>query len=258
MSSARRAALLEDAHRLGEHRHEDAVDDEPGPVGRDDELLAELVGHLADGRLGRVARRRAADELDQRHDRHRAEEVHARRTARAAPARRPRRGCRSRSSSCSRRRSSSSGARSSRRRHSSRLTSTSSNTASIDEVGRAGEVEVVRRDDPPDDRVALVRIDLALGDGPIEVAGDPLATCLRAGEVRLVQDDVLADRGVDLADAVAHEPGAGDEDPFDRHRPQGTGRQAVRRRRRGAGPADEQPGRADARRSRPRPGTSAG
>ena len=36
-------------------------------------------------------------------------------------------------------------------------------------------------------------------------------------EVRLVQDDLLADRGVDLGDAVAHQAGAGDEDALDAH-----------------------------------------
>ena len=44
-------ALLERAHRLGQERHQDAVDDEAGPVGRLDDLLAEL-------------RRQAADRLD--------------------------------------------------------------------------------------------------------------------------------------------------------------------------------------------------
>ena len=39
----------------------------------------------------------------------------------------------------------------------------------------------------------------------------------RAGEVRLVQDDPLADGRVDLGDAVAHQPGAGHEDALDRH-----------------------------------------
>ena len=46
-------ALLERPHRLGEERHEDPVDDEPGPVGRHDHLLAELARQLAD-RLDRL------------------------------------------------------------------------------------------------------------------------------------------------------------------------------------------------------------
>ena len=37
----RAEALLEGAHRLGEERHQDPVDDEPGPVRRHDDLLAE-------------------------------------------------------------------------------------------------------------------------------------------------------------------------------------------------------------------------
>ena len=36
-------ALLEGPHRLGEERHQDAVDDEPGAIGRDDDLLPELA-----------------------------------------------------------------------------------------------------------------------------------------------------------------------------------------------------------------------
>ena len=54
-----------------------AVDDEPGPVRLSDDLLAQLGRDLADARLGGVGRRGATDQLDQRHHRHRAEEVHA-------------------------------------------------------------------------------------------------------------------------------------------------------------------------------------
>ncbi len=69
-------ALLVGAHRLGEERHQDPVDDEAGPVGRDDDLLAESCAEVADCGLGRVVRVTAADQLDERHDRHRAEEMH--------------------------------------------------------------------------------------------------------------------------------------------------------------------------------------
>ena len=58
-------ALLVRAHRLGEERHQDPVDDEPGPVGRHDDLLAHLGGELADRRLGLVGGGRAPDQLDQ-------------------------------------------------------------------------------------------------------------------------------------------------------------------------------------------------
>ena len=56
-------AFLEGAHRLGEERHQDPVDDEPRPVGRDDDLLAEVRRELADRldrRVGRVASRGSA------------------------------------------------------------------------------------------------------------------------------------------------------------------------------------------------------
>ena len=61
--------LLERPHRLGQERHEDPVDDEARPIGRDDDLLAEVGGQGADGLDRRVVRRAAADQLDQRHDR---------------------------------------------------------------------------------------------------------------------------------------------------------------------------------------------
>ena len=80
----------------------------------------------------------------------------------------------------------------------------------------ATRADVVGRLDPAERRVAVLRREPALGDGPIEVAGDPVAARLGAGELRLVQRHRLADRGVDLGDAVAHQPGARDEDPFDR------------------------------------------
>ena len=57
-------ALLVGVHRLREERHQDPVDDEPGPVGRDDDLLAELAGDLADRASVVVGRRGAPDELD--------------------------------------------------------------------------------------------------------------------------------------------------------------------------------------------------
>ena len=54
--------LLEGAHRLGQERHEDAVDDEPRPVGRHDDLLAELRRQVAD-RLPRSSSVVSADRI---------------------------------------------------------------------------------------------------------------------------------------------------------------------------------------------------
>ena len=85
MSSARGEALLVGAHRLGEERHQHAVDDEAGPVAADDDLLAQLGRQLADVGLGRVVGVVAADQLDQRHHRHGAEEVHAHELAAGLP-----------------------------------------------------------------------------------------------------------------------------------------------------------------------------
>ena len=86
-----------------------------------------------------------------------------------------------------------------------------------DEVRLGNSSPIVRGDDAPEGRVALGVRQLALGDGPLEVAGDPVATRGRAREIRLVERDLLADSRVDLGDAVAHQAGAGDEDPLDRH-----------------------------------------
>ena len=86
-----------------------------------------------------------------------------------------------------------------------------------DEVRLGNPSPVVGGDDAPEGRVALVVRQLALGDRPLEVAGDPVPTRGGTGEIRLVEHDLLADRRVDLGDAVAHQAGAGDEDPLDRH-----------------------------------------
>ena len=87
-----RQALLVGAHRFAEEGHEDAVDDEARPVAADDDLLAQLGRDRAHARLGRVIRLGATDQLDERHDRHRAEEVHADEAGAAAVAARRRRG----------------------------------------------------------------------------------------------------------------------------------------------------------------------
>ena len=103
------------------------------------------------------------------------------------------------------------------------------------EVGVAGVGEIGRGPDAHEGRVALVGGQAALVDGALEVPGDPLAAGLGAGELGFVEDHVLADRGVDLGDAVAHHPGAGHEDVLDRaHGPSvGGGR---------SGPARDGPG----------------
>src|SRR5438270_4499315 len=56
-------AFLQGEARLVEHRNEDAVDDEPGHVLREDGRLAHLLGQRASGRVGLVAGLRAADDF---------------------------------------------------------------------------------------------------------------------------------------------------------------------------------------------------
>ena len=109
------------------------------------------------------------------------------------------------------------GATPSRSDQNRRFTSTSSKIASTTSpasAASAGSAEArIRRE-----RLVAVSLEAALRDRPLEVAGDPVATRLGSREVRLVEDDAPAARGEDLGDAVAHQPGAADEDVLDRHR----------------------------------------
>jgi hypothetical protein len=89
------------------------------------------------------------------------------------------------------------------------------------QVGGSGRGEVGRGRHPGENRVSLLGRELALRDRAIEVGGDPLLDRLCPRGVRLVEHDVLADRGVHLPDAVAHQARAGDEDVLDGHRVEG-------------------------------------
>ena len=219
MSSAVPSALLVGAHGLGEERHQDPVDDEARPVGRDDDLLAQLAGEVADGRLGRVVGRGAADELDQRHHRHGAEEVHADEPGARGPRRPTTPAGRWRSTRCWWRRRRPAGRWRPARPTARDLTSMSSNTASTTRSASAAAA----RSSVGTRRASVAsrssRGEPALRDGPLEVARDPVAAGLGARQLRLVQGHLLADRRVDLGDAVAHQPGAGDEHALDRHAP---------------------------------------
>ena len=185
--------------------------------------LPSCAAEVADGVDGLVGRVAAADELDERHDRHGAEEVHADEPLAARRGRPPRPGDGWRSTRCSRRRSRAAAASPSISRQSAVLTATSSNTASMTRSASATR---------PSRSVASMRASVAsrlvggqaaLRDRPVEVAGDPLAAGLGAGQVRLVERDRQPDRRVDLGDAVAHQPGPRDEDPLDRGRHGGDG-----------------------------------
>ena len=96
------------------------------------------------------------------------------------------------------------------------LTSRSSNTASTTRSASAAAARSSVGDEARQRRVAVLRGEPALRDGPVEVAGDPVAAGLGARQLRLVQGHLLADRRVDLGDAVPHQPGAGDEHALDR------------------------------------------
>ena len=86
------------------------------------------------------------------------------------------------------------------------------------EVRLGNACPVVGGDDPPERRVALGVRQLALGDGTLEVAGDPVPTGGGPGEVRLVKRrPALPTAAWTWAIPWPMRPGAGDEDPFDRH-----------------------------------------
>ena len=179
--------LLERPHRLGEERHQDPVDDEPRPVGRDDDLLAELAGRAprtastvsSDVAWPRISstsgmtgtglkkciprnrsRARRTDRLGQAVDRDRARVRGEDRVRAARAGRAPATGL---------------------------LDVEVLEDGLDDEVRVARRAEVVGRVDPRQRRVARPRVEPALGDGPVEVAGDPVAAGLGPREVGLVQ-----------------------------------------------------------------------
>ena len=128
-----------------------------------------------------VRGRAAADQLDERHDRHRAEEVHPDEPRPPRLAHGGRERGRSRSTRCSRRRSPAR-ARARRARPRARVfTATSSKTASTTRSRLGDGGEVVGGGDPLEDRVAPLLVELALGDGALEVAGDPRRARPRPG-----------------------------------------------------------------------------
>ena len=220
MSSARADALLEGAHRLGEERHQDPVDDEARPVGRDDDLLAELGGERADGVGRRVAssRSRGSSSTSGMTGTGLKKCIPTNRARRASPT--------AAAQAVDRDRARVRGEDRAGRRDAGRARDQS---AALDlevlEDRLDDEVGVARR--RPRSAVGAIRprmasrslaVEPALRDGPLEVAGDPVAARLRPGEVGLVQRRRSGRRGEDLGDAVAHQPGAGDEDALDRHR----------------------------------------
>ena len=139
--------------------------------------------------------------------------------ARRVRARPPRPAGGSRSSSCSRRRSPSAGATRRARATARRLTAEVLEDRLDDEVGVAPR--------PRGRRSAAIRAErrVALGRSssrPLATARSrlpamrsrPASARARSGSYSTT---VLADRGVDLGDAVAHQPGAGHEHALDRH-----------------------------------------
>ncbi len=179
--------------------------------------------------LGRVVRVAAADQLDERHDRHGAEEVHADeqltslmldRLGEAVD--RDRRGV----------------AREDRGRRGDGVDLVPEALLDLevlehgfdDDVGVGRATEVGGGLDPCERGVALVLGEATLRDRAVQVAGDPIAACLGAREIGLVQRDRQADGGVDLGDPMAHQPGARHEHPLDlgRHGSDGTRASRVR------------------------------
>ena len=160
----------------------------PGRSAETMTCLPSSADELADRGRGRVRRRGAADELDERHDRHGAEEVHPDERRRGAPA-----STAAASSSIEielvfEARSAPGGAIASISLQNPRLTSRSSKIAS---TTRSAAAAASGR------RSAAIRASVAsrssglqppLRDRPVEVAGDPIATGDGPAEFRLVEN----------------------------------------------------------------------
>ena len=209
--------LLIGAHRLAEERHQDPVDDEPRAIRRDDDLLVHLGRDGADGGLRVVARRRAPDQLDQRHDRDRAEEVHADEPGparfanrRRKPIDRDRRRVRGEDRAF---RGAPIEVRPECRLHRHVLEHRLDH-----EVDLLRRCEVIGRRDQREDSVALGGIEAALRDRSLEVPGNPIAAGDGPVDVRLVERYRSTGRGEHLGDPVTHEAGAGHEGALVRHR----------------------------------------
>ena len=179
-------ALLVRPHGFGQERHQDAVDDEPGPVGRDDDLFAERRAELADGGFGRVTRVARPDELDERHDRHRAEEVHPDEPLAAVAGDRfgqsvdrDRRGVRGEDRFRARDRV--------ELPPQGRLDGEVLEDGFDDQVDVGDARELGAGFDAGEGGVTLVPGEAALGERPVEVAGDPVAARLRSCQVGLVE-----------------------------------------------------------------------
>ena len=216
MSSAVPRPSSNGSHRFAQERHQDPVDDEAGAIGRDDDLLAEGRRQVPDRRLGGIGGVRPADQLDQRHDRHRTEEVHARRSAGGG-------WCDRLGQPGDRDRAGVGGEDRIRRRQPVELAPQRRLDVEVledrldHEIGVAHPTRIVGRRDPGEGGLALLGREPALGHCPLQVPGDPIAAGLRPREVRFEELDLEPDRRVDLGDPVAHQPGAGHEDPLDRH-----------------------------------------
>ena len=218
-------ALLEGAHRLGQERHQDPVDDEPRPVGRDDDLLAERARRARGSPLrssSSVSRPRISSMSG----------MTGTGLKKCIPTNRSRRSGETASASrwiaiddVFEAKIAAAGASASSSRHRADLTREVLEDR-LDRRGRRRRRARGRRSARRGraSRRAPPGVEAALGDGAIEVAGDPVPAGLGAGQIRLVEDDRQADRGVDLGDPVAHQPGARDEDALDRHRPSLQGR----------------------------------
>ena len=115
-----------------------------------------------------------------------------------------------------------------------------------DEVGVGGGREVVRGGDAGEDRVAVRGVERLFATARSRLPAIRSRPASARASVRLVERDRLPGRGVDLGDAVAHEPGARHEDPLDRHRAP-----SLSPRRPRAPVGREPPDRDDERRRRP-------
>src|SRR5690349_3038413 len=195
---------------LVDHRHEDAVGDEPGGVMYHDWHLLQHLYNLYNLLNGLLRRLEPSNHLHQRHHRHRVHEVHPdhlRRTLRLDCQRRDR----------DRRRV----AREDRPRWSQAIEVAKDLELDVGLLGRrfddelhvAHGVEAGRRSDARQGGVALLRGDRSLLDLPLEVRPDLGQHAFEQSGRDVDQGGVPAVLREHVRDAVAHRPGAHYRDP---------------------------------------------
>ncbi|MDR9060055.1 hypothetical protein FEP39_05166 [Burkholderia multivorans] len=210
----RRDPFREHEERFVDHRHENPVHDEAGRVPHADRRLVETLGQRTHGRRGRIARLQPADDLDERHQRHRVEEMHADETRRIGEQRRER-------GNRDRRRV----RRNDRVGPCDRFDLLQNAALQLDVFGCGLDHDVDRRElrvigrgrDACERGIARGGGELVFRHQPLEAALQRRESLLERGVRDVDHHDVESCNGGGLRNAVAHGSGAYDADGFDGH-----------------------------------------